>query len=391
MAYLYKRADGLWHWRINRTIDGQRVPINSAGGFKLKSAAKEEAEEIENQFRHGTYVETTDESFAAYYKKWMETFWIGKKGPDADRHYRDALKCIEHYFPHARMKDITHDQYQLFINNFAKSHAKSTVMQRHNYIKKCLIEAFEEGVIKRNPAARINLTGNKNREKKEEVKFMSLDDFKKIMNAAYRKFDPNSPSTSMIILMGATGLRFEEADGLTWDCVDFKNSSITINKTWDYRHKHDFGPTKNPQSMRTIKVDSTTMRVLKALHAHYAQIKLVRHDWNKRKLVFSKSDGIPLSNNAINKMLRSLCVQNSVVARDSGGVIQEWYTSHALRHTHASLLLYEGRDISYVSKRLGHKDIMTTYNTYTHVIQEMSAREDEALDPTMSKIFSKQA
>ncbi|TBX37646.1 hypothetical protein EUZ87_15355 [Lactiplantibacillus paraplantarum] len=55
------------------------------------------------------------------------------------------------------------------------------------------------------------------------------------------------------------------------------------------------------------------------------------------------------------------------------------------------MLLYEGRDISYVSKRLGHKDIMTTYNTYTHVIQEMSAREDEALDPTMSKIFSKQA
>ena len=76
--------------------------------------------------------------------------------------------------------------------------------------------------------------------------------------------------------------------------------------------------------MRTIKVDSTTMRVLKALHAYYAQIRLVRHDWNKRRLVFSKSDGIPLSNNAINKMLRSLCVQNAVVARDSGGVIQEW-------------------------------------------------------------------
>lgn len=89
-------------------------------------------------------------------------------------------------------------------------------------------------------------------------------------------------------------------------------------------------------------------------------------------------------------MLRSLYVQNAVVARDSSGVIQKLYTSHALRHTHASLLLYEGRDISYVSKRLGHKDIMTTYNTYTHVIQEMSAREDEALDPTMIKIFSKQ-
>ncbi len=86
-------------------------------------------------------------------------------------------------------------------------------------------------------------------------------------------------------------------------------------------------------------------------------------------------------------MLRNLCVQNGVVARDEHGVIQNWYTSHALRHTHASLLLYEGRDISYVSKRLGHKDILTTYNTYTHVIQEMSAREDEALEPTMEKIY----
>jgi integrase len=43
-------------------------------------------------------------------------------------------------------------------------------------------------------------------------------------------------------------------------------------------------------------------------------------------------------------------------------------TFHCLRHTHASHLLAEGEDISYVSKRLAHSDITITYKTYFHFI-----------------------
>nr|WP_075261681.1 tyrosine-type recombinase/integrase [Geobacillus kaustophilus] len=35
-------------------------------------------------------------------------------------------------------------------------------------------------------------------------------------------------------------------------------------------------------------------------------------------------------------------------------------TCHGLRHTHASMLLFKGVNVKYVSQRLGHKDIVTT-------------------------------
>ncbi|WP_318246279.1 tyrosine-type recombinase/integrase [Bacillus sp. PS06] len=51
---------------------------------------------------------------------------------------------------------------------------------------------------------------------------------------------------------------------------------------------------------------------------------------------------------------------------------------HGLRHTHASVLLYRKVDINYVSERLGHSNIETTYKHYSHVIKELR-EEDEKL------------
>jgi len=45
-------------------------------------------------------------------------------------------------------------------------------------------------------------------------------------------------------------------------------------------------------------------------------------------------------------------------------------TTHGLRHTHCSLLFESGTSIKEVQKRIGHTDIQTTLNIYTHVIEE---------------------
>lgn len=51
-------------------------------------------------------------------------------------------------------------------------------------------------------------------------------------------------------------------------------------------------------------------------------------------------------------------------------------TVHGFRHTHASLLFEAGASIKDVQARLGHKDIQTTMNIYTHVTN--SAKEKTA-------------
>lgn len=55
------------------------------------------------------------------------------------------------------------------------------------------------------------------------------------------------------------------------------------------------------------------------------------------------------------------------LAKDAG---VEFVNVHGLRHTHASLLFEGGASIKYVMHRLGHKDIETTMNIYTHVTKK---------------------
>ena len=60
-------------------------------------------------------------------------------------------------------------------------------------------------------------------------------------------------------------------------------------------------------------------------------------------------------------------------------------TIHGLRHTHATLLILNGENIKIVSDRLGHKDVTTTLNTYTHVMKEMKDNTAELLNNLFSK------
>ncbi|WHZ60188.1 tyrosine-type recombinase/integrase [Metabacillus hrfriensis] len=46
---------------------------------------------------------------------------------------------------------------------------------------------------------------------------------------------------------------------------------------------------------------------------------------------------------------------------------------HDLRHSSASYLLSEGYSMKAIRERLGHKDIGTTMNLYTHVTKKMDS------------------
>ena len=52
---------------------------------------------------------------------------------------------------------------------------------------------------------------------------------------------------------------------------------------------------------------------------------------------------------------------------------------HCLRHTAASIMLYNGVDIKTVQEILGHEDIQTTLDIYTHVLSEMKREGQKAI------------
>lgn len=53
---------------------------------------------------------------------------------------------------------------------------------------------------------------------------------------------------------------------------------------------------------------------------------------------------------------------------------------HDLRHTHATLLIQQNVNVKLISERLGHSDIGTTLNTYSHVLPDIQRSVAEKLD-----------
>lgn len=85
-----------------------------------------------------------------------------------------------------------------------------------------------------------------------------------------------------------------------------------------------------------------------------------------------------VTNNAVNKCLRSICKKLNI----------KQITCHSLRHTHASMLLYKGINIKYISRRLGHKNVITTLDTYSHVIDELEQQDSELTDLALNDLYS---
>src|SRR5699024_10311140 len=130
-----------------------------------------------------------------------------------------------------------------------------------------------------------------------------------------------------------------------------------VDKTWNYKaSKGGFQPTKNKSSKRKIQLDWQTAMQFSQL------IKNMKPD----KPIFINGR---VFNSTINKRLEKLCWQADIPV----------ITVHGLRHTHASLLLFAGVSIASVARRLGHSSMITTQETYLHIIQELENQDNDKI------------
>ncbi|MEN0650625.1 site-specific integrase [Caldifermentibacillus hisashii] len=378
-----KKVNGKWRYRVSyksNEVDEEGKPIyktKTKGGFRTKKEAELAAAELENKYRKGYDISAADQLFSEYMRNWYELYKKDKYSLGHDRNIKLSVELVEKHFVGIRMKDLNRDMYQKFINDISQKYAKATVQKRHTYIKECLRMAIEDGILIKDPTYKVKVFSKKE-EKKEEQKYLNFNEIQKLVLEVKKDMKPKYISRYIILFAIATGARFSEIMGMTWDCVDFDSKTITINKAWDFKDKKDFGNTKNYASKRTITVDDETLEMLKELKKKQKEVTKQTGIENDKNLVFVNTKMKLVSNNAVNKTLSSIC--SKVGIRE--------ITCHGLRHTHGSILLYKGANIKYVSRRLGHSDIVTTLQIYSHVLDELEQKESRLVDETMKELFA---
>lgn len=172
--------------------------------------------------------------------------------------------------------------------------------------------------------------------------------------------------------------------GLTWDAIDWKARTLTVNKTLEFRHKQKVwraGPPKTQQSYRTIPLTDRAYEILKEIKD--------KRPWQKESPLLSQTleyidrrtgaisrlvmrdlvfinwrTGEPAKNSSYDTHLYKLC--------DEAGI--EKFCMHALRHTYATRAIESGMQPKVLQKLLGHASIKTTMDRYVHVTNDSMSK-----------------
>ena len=304
----------------------------------------------------------TDKLFTDYYLEWIHMYKEGSvRQVTLDKYYLTHRELQERW-PLMKVKSINHYNYQKLINEYAKTHEYLTVKGFHHHCKAAIMDAIEDGLLVKDPTRHLTIKGK--RPKTKKIKYLSLLDLKRLVNQLDLKGHLNIDW--LILLIAKTGIRYAEALGITVKDFDFENHQLQINKTWDYKSKNGkFQETKNNSSVRTISVDPITSE----------QFQMLTKDLNPDKPIFLQT-GKRIYISTINNHLTKYCRKAGV----------DVISVHGLRHTHASLLIYDGVSIPSVAKRLGHSNTITTQLTYLHIVKELEARDNQKILENMIRL-----
>ena len=300
--------------------------------------------------------------FCKYYMDWIKLYKEkAVRKVTLDKYYLTHRK-IKELAPELHMNELTRQSYQKLLNNYAATHEKQTTLDFHHHLKAALVDALDEGLLEHDPTRRAIIKGVDPSNKKN--KFLNLYELQKLL----RHLDLGDELNWdwFILLVSKTGLRFAEALALTPEDFDFERQQIIVNKSWNYKTPiGNFQRTKNESSNRVVMVDWHLMNQFKSL------IRNKESDWpifvphNKR--VF---------NSTVNGLLEKYCYKLDIPT----------ISIHGLRHTHASLLLYEGVSVASVAKRLGHANTTTTQETYIHIIEELENKDNDKVLHHLSQL-----
>jgi integrase len=164
----------------------------------------------------------------------------------------------------------------------------------------------------------------------------------------------------------ATGMRRGELLALQWGDVDLDGGSLRVERSLEETKQGlRIKPPKTKRGRRNITLPSETIAMLRAQKVKQMELRLVLGlgTISRDTLVFSTPSGELLSPDSLSRDWRRVSTSRKLPR----------VSFHALRHTHASVLIAAGVDILTISRRLGHSKPSVTLDTYGHLIKGADA------------------
>lgn len=220
----------------------------------------------------------------------------------------------------------------------SKGHAPTYLKVTNNQLSAVMNYAVKFYGLKENPCHKAGSMGKK---RPEGLDFWTLDEFKRFS----KTLENDISSKTMFNLLFWTGMRSGEALALTGADFDFVGNTVSISKNYARIKGKDFIlPPKTPKSKRVITIPPFLADMLQEYILHL-------HDYTPNERLF------PYGKGWLVYRMNTGCKTSKV----------KKIRIHDLRHSHASLLIEMGFSPLLISERLGHENIETTLQTYSHL------------------------
>lgn len=311
----------------------------------------------------GTYTTPTKMTVSEWLAIWQAEYLTGVRPRTVEAYNCQIRNHITPALGAIKLESLVPHTIQSFYNSLGQprgdQHGLSpkSIKNIHGILHRALQQAVMVGYIRSNPADACTLP----RVERKELKPLDERDIAQFMEAI-----KGHRYEAVFLVTLFTGMREGEVLGLTWDCVNFTNGTITVNKQLQKAlgggSVYNLVPTKNGKG-RVIAPAPYVMNLLRAQHRNQAKWRLlVGPLWeNDLDLVFTDETGKHLSHHTVYQNYKRVVASIGMPAS----------RFHDLRHSFAVASIRAGDDIKTVQGNLGHATASFTLDVYGHVTDQM--------------------
>jgi integrase len=361
----------------------------SKGGFLTAKEAHYAMQEVLRDSRLGKSVSTQNPTFEEYANDWLASLSLANSTIQG---YEKILRV--HLYPnlgYLKLTDIGSTTVAKLYKHLKENgnHGRlthggpltyNTVNKIHIVLGAVMQDAFNDGLVpvnhvRNNPKLVKAPTGRHIRMEQKELKPWTAKQVQEFL--AWSEHINKDDLFPLWHLYCHTGVRRGEGAALTWGDVNFETGHISIRRSTDSALRKAVKKTKTYQP-RSIKVSEEVLAVLKAhkMHRSTLGITFVKPD----AYVFGTLDGTVRNAGDVGQRWNS-----SLLKAMSANSDLHHITIKGLRHTHATILLEIGTQPKVVQERLGHSNISTTMNIYSHVTQTMQSDAVDAFEQKLKR------
>lgn len=345
-----KAKNGTYYFRANlgyHPITGKQIQ-KYRSGFKTKKEAREEysrllltkSDTLEEKQDDILFQRFIEDIFLPWYKTQVKGRTYDNRLPTVRKHFTffDNLITTE-------ITPIHVQKWQLALSK--KKYRSSYIRNVQGLFSMAMDRAVVLGLAENNPS---KIVGNV-KKTKTKIDFWTKEEFEKVISLFYKEDYYQHFLFISLWFLFMTGMRIGEATAIQWEDIDFDKGVLSIDKTLYYKNldNYSFVEPKTKASVRHIALDGDTLTLLR-------EWKDVQQSVVQTNFVMSYN-GIPTQKHTL---------ANAITRYSEKAGIHR-IRLHALRHSHASLLISMGENPLIIKDRLGHEDIETTLGTYGHL------------------------